>query len=92
MKKLILGLCLMFTAHLAYAVDCPELSISQKVNMLKAYQYGENNMGKGWGIILAAIALQESELGLKVENKKTHDYGIFQNHLKTVSCLRLASS
>lgn len=84
MKKFILGLCLLFTAQVAVATDCPELTISQKVNMLKAYNYGENKMGKGWGITLAAIALQESELGLNLENRKTHDYGIFQNHLKTV--------
>ncbi|WPF69909.1 hypothetical protein [Salmonella phage PC79-13] len=84
MKKFILGLCLFLTAHLAVASDCPELSISQKTNMLKAYHYGEEEMGKGWGLTLAAIALQESELGLRLENKKTHDYGLFQNHLKTV--------
>ncbi|QFR58594.1 hypothetical protein AC3HA14_1310 [Escherichia phage vB_EcoM_3HA14] len=84
MKKFVLGLCLFFTAHLATASDCPELTISQKVNMLKAYNYGEGQMGKGWGIPLAAIALQESQLGVMLENKKTHDYGVFQNHLKTV--------
>lgn len=84
MKKFVLGLCLFFTAHLATASDCPELTISQKVNMLKAYNYGEGQMGKGWGIPLAAIALQESQLGVMLENKRTHDYGVFQNHLKTV--------
>ena len=84
MKKFVLGLCLFFTAHLATASDCPELTISQKVNMLKAYNYGEGQMGKGWGIPLAAIALQESQLGVMLENKRTHDYGVFQNHLKIV--------
>ncbi len=84
MKKFILGLCLLLTAQVATASDCPELTISQKVNMLKAYNYGEKEMGQGWGIPLAAIALQESQLGVKVVNKKTHDYGVFQNHLKTV--------
>lgn len=84
MKKFVLGLCLFFTAHLTTASDCPELTISQKVNMLKAYNYGEGQMGKGWGIPLAAIALQESQLGVMLENKRTYDYGVFQNHLKTV--------
>lgn len=85
MKKIIFILCLLLTSFGALAgEDCPTLSFSQKVNMMKASHYGETQMGKGWGITLAAIAFQESDLGMNVINKRTQDYGIFQNHLKTV--------
>lgn len=53
--------------------------------MLKAYNYAEENVGKGWGLVFAGIALQESELGLKIKNDKTKDYGVFQNNIKTVT-------
>lgn len=85
MRKIILLLCLLLPSFVAIADDgCPTLSFSQKVNMMKAYHYGETKMGKGWGITLAAIAFQESDLGMNVVNKRTQDYGLFQNHLKTV--------
>lgn len=60
----------------AAQVECPTLNVSQKVVLMKTWRYGEEKWGKGQGAKLSAVALQESELGLKTKGKGS--YGVFQ--------------
>ena len=84
-KSILLSVTLLVSSATTFAEDlCSSLSIPQKYHMLKAYNYAEEHVGKGWGIIFAGIALQESELGLRIRNDKSKDYGVFQNNIKTV--------
>lgn len=39
--------------------------------------------GNDYAMVMAAIALQESEMGLHLVNDKTRDYGVFQINLGT---------
>ncbi len=57
-------------------VECPTLNVSQKAVLMKTWRYGEEKWGKGQGAKLSAVALQESELGLKIKGQGS--YGIFQ--------------
>lgn len=63
-------------AYSAQQVECPTLTISQKTTLMKTWRYGEEKWGKGQGAKLSAVALQESELGLKIKGQGS--YGIFQ--------------
>ena len=64
--------------------SCPTLTVNQIKTLNMSYRYGEENLGKGWGKVMVGIAHRESQLGVKLINNKTKDYGVFQNHLKTV--------
>lgn len=64
--------------------SCPVLTSSQIKTLKMSYEYGEDNLGKGWGKVMVGIAHKESQFGKFVVNNKTQDYGVFQNHLKTV--------
>lgn len=71
-------LALAISSPVAYSasVECPTLNVSQKVVLMKTWRYGEEKWGKGKGAKLSAIALQESELGLKIKGQGS--YGVFQ--------------
>ncbi len=64
-------------------VECPDLSSSQLKTLQKTWRYGEKKMGAGWGVKLAALAYQESELGLKKHGRGS--YGTFQLKPRTAS-------
>lgn len=79
-----IALILAFTSLAASAtVECPELNSAQMQTLQKTWAYGEKKMGKGWGIKLSAVALQESELGLKKYGRGS--YGTFQLKPRTAS-------
>lgn len=84
-QLLAFALALAISSPVAYSasVECPTLTISQKVVLMKTWRYGEEKWGKGQGVKLSAVALQESELGLNINGKGS--YGIFQLRPKTVA-------
>lgn len=64
-------------------VECPALTVSQKVVLMKTWRYGEEKWGKGKGAKLSAVALQESHLGVNIHGNGS--YGIFQLKPTTVA-------
>lgn len=96
MKKAILALAMLSTA--AFASEKPNFSNVQLENLHYAYSFGEqftkdgkyktheNSHKAGLGYIMAAIAWQESSVGVNTgkDKKKHHAYGMFQNYLPTV--------
>lgn len=86
-KKLTLGLGLLLSAcHPVYASEivqeCPYFTPEQLLTMQRAYEAGDKI---DMNYTMAAIALQESNAGEQLVNHRTRDYGVFQNHLKTVA-------
>lgn len=59
--------------------ECNFLNDDQKAVVTRAYQLGEDI---DYGMTFAAIALTESNAGENLINKKSGDYGVFQNNLK----------
>lgn len=87
MKKLLLAVSLFFSAcHPVYAgelvQECPYFTPEQLLTMQRAYEAGDKI---DMNYTMAAIALQESNAGEQLVNHRTKDYGVFQNHLKTVA-------
>lgn len=85
--RLLLGrffcLGLLLTSLQSFAIEeCPYFTPEQLLTMQRAHDNGESI---GMGHELAAIAWQESNAGERLVNKRTKDYGVFQNHLKTVA-------
>ncbi|AZV02046.1 hypothetical protein Arno162_5 [Pectobacterium phage Arno162] len=73
-----------FTSLAAYSqVECPKLDAAQERVLQSSWQYGEEKMGKGWGVKLSAMAFQESSLGANVKGKGSH--GVFQMRPSTVA-------
>lgn len=62
--------------------QCPYFTPEQLLTMQRAYEKG-NDIDMNY--VLAAIALKESNAGVHLINNKTKDFGVFQNHLKTVA-------
>lgn len=87
MKRLAMSVLLLTLATSPFAasakVECPDLNSAQMQTLQKTWAYGEKKMGKGWGIKLSALALQESELGLKKHGRGS--YGTFQLKPRTAS-------
>lgn len=85
--RLLLGrfLCLgiLLTSLQSFAVEeCPYFTPEQLLTMQRAYDAGDD---LGMNYALAAIAWKESNAGENLVNHRTNDYGVFQNHLKTVA-------
>ncbi|XAO54300.1 lysin [Yersinia phage vB_YenM_P778] len=77
MKRLMVGILLAVSSSTASAaVTCPDLSTNQKVVLQKSWKYGEEKVGKGWGVKLASVAYQESKLGKDIHGQGS--YGVYQ--------------
>lgn len=56
---------------------------AKQVETLKKTYYMAKPYGNDYALVMAAIALQESEMGLHLVNDRTKDYGVFQINLAT---------
>lgn len=56
---------------------------AKQVQTLKQVYYMAKPYGNDYAIVMAAIALQESEMGLHLINPISGDYGVFQINLNT---------
>ncbi|QAY01184.1 transglycosylase SLT domain protein [Aeromonas phage Aswh_1] len=81
---LLFGILLSLTSLTANAVvyENKELTENQIYTIQRAYELGNES---GYGLTLAAIALTESRAGVNLINKKSGDYGVFQNNLRSTT-------